>query len=117
MSHVEATTGSQTSTFAFASRLKIKSVQLITVTSCTYLSKSVYYTLKSQGASDSKHESKPRNLWPKKSVYYTLKSQGASDSKHESKPRNLRPKKVHTIHSKSQGASDSKQVEAKKPRR
>ena len=101
MSHVEATTGSQTSTFAFASRLKIKSVQLVTVTSCTYLSKSVYYMQqkprgfrlqtrveakkpsakkkmhtihsKSQGASDSKHEPKPRNLRPKKNAYYTLK--------------------------------------------
>ena len=47
MSHVEATTGSQTSTFAFEPRLKItKSAQLVTVTSCTYLSQSVFYTLK-----------------------------------------------------------------------
>ena len=47
MSHVEAITGSQTSTFAFTPRLKIiKSAQLVTVTSCTYLSKSAYYTLK-----------------------------------------------------------------------
>ena len=71
MSHVEAITGSQTSTFAFTPRLKItKSAQLVTVTSCTYLSKKcILYTKKSQGADDSKLESTPRNLRLKIEVY------------------------------------------------
>ena len=77
MSHVEATTGSQTSTFAFASRLKIKSVQLVTVTNCTYLSKSVYYT-----------QQKPRGFRLQTRV--------------EAKKPSAK-KKVYTIHSKAKG--------------
>ena len=80
MSHVQAITGSQTSTFAFTQRLKItKPAQLVTITSYTYLSEGVYHTLKCQGADDSKHESKIRNLRPnQKCILYKQKAKGLS---------------------------------------
>ena len=72
MSLVEATIRPQTSSFAFMPRLQItKSAQLATVTSCAYLSLKVYTIhLKSQGAHDSKNESKPQTLGPKTKVYF-----------------------------------------------
>ena len=74
MSHVEAITGSQTSTFAFTQRLKItKSAQLITVTSCTYLSEGVYHTLKRQGLMTRNTSRNQETFGQIKSVYYTNK--------------------------------------------
>ena len=118
MSHVEAITGSQTSTFAFMPMLKIiKSAQLVTVTSCTYLSKSVYYTLKSQEASDSEHESKPRNLRPEKKVYTIhSKAKGLPTPNTSRSQETFGQKKKCILYTqKPRGSRLQTRVEAKKP--
>ena len=75
MSHVEATTWPQTSTFAFTPRLEItKSAQLATVTSCAYLSqKCILCTIKMpRGLRLKERVEATKPSAKNKSVYYTL---------------------------------------------
>ena len=93
MSLVEATTRPQTSTFAFTPRLETtKSAQLATITSCAYLSqKCISRTIKMPGGLQLKERFEATNPSAKnKSVYYTIKTKGADDSKSKSTTRNLR---------------------------
>ena len=104
MSHVEATTGSQTSTFAFASRLKIKSVQLVTVTSCTYLSKSVYYTQQKPRGFRLQTRVEAKKPSAKKKVYTIhSKAKGLPTPNTSRSQETFGQKKVYTIHSKAKG--------------
>ena len=75
MSHVEATTWPQTSTFAFTPRLETtKSAQLATITSCAYLSqKCISCTIKMPGGLQLKEQVEATKPSAKnKSIYYTL---------------------------------------------